>query len=550
MQVINQYCHPPFGALAAIVTAGLISLPLSAGAEPGLSEGGAMGKNAIRREKTMNTMLLVLKTDERVYIRNSFSTNLDLVVVVELARNNRQFNFRGTRLIPASADMTAAALQGGTVIHANGDDSTPWLINGMYIGGNHGCPAMQKVICPNHGKTTADIGREWRDAAGTPFYLIRIAATNELWFLSRNTGTGAVWKFNNTLSGATLTNQAQGTTLAIATSKPAQLYPACRIRSQAYLADDRPLPNDTPTSCSRLDLVEDYDIINPGSLLDDLRTHPGEERDFTAGHLDAVIANHIVYRFYPNGANVIHYTAKALQEFELSSMGFIQSACLTQGAYGMHEYYIPKTLPFTKNGARFDFRKPQDFTAPIPAQLNFTAAETNIESSANLPDRFIQFLGTLTNGKPARSVGYALGYSLIQGMSRTAERSRNTARAISIGKSRKSYPVAINSKMGPRIPANTTFECIAYRQYFNPADHARATCVYAHPEGDDWVVYADYHAAVDHDIVKLPAALAGKTITVIEKTPSLILHTDKAVPAEGVAISVTNSYGYLVFKAR
>jgi hypothetical protein len=62
------------------------------------------------------------------------------------------------------------------------------------------------------------------------------------------------------------------------------------------------------------------------------------------------------------------------------------------------------------------------------------------------------------------------------------------------------------------------------------------------------MLYIDYHKAVQKDIIKLPAYLIGKKITIVEKTPSLNLLTDKTVPAEGLAISVNEQYGYAVLR--
>ena len=118
-----------------------------------------------------------------------------------------------------------------------------------------------------------------------------------------------------------------------------------------------------------------------------------------AEHLDAVIRNHIVYRFHPNGANVIYYTAKALQQFRLGYMGFIQSAKLYTGQYDTHEYYIPKTRRFTQDDITYDFRSLQDYSFRLPSPLRFMPGNKNIEDAENLPDRFIQFLGRKKDGK-------------------------------------------------------------------------------------------------------------------------------------------------------
>jgi len=294
--------------------------------------------------------------------------------------------------------------------------------------------------------------------------------------------------------------------------------------------------------------VEEYDIINIGSVLADVISHPGQERDFAAGHLDAVLANRITYRFMPNCSNVIYYNARALQEFRLGYMGFIQSQQLAQGNYKTHEYYIPKTLPFTQDNINYDFSSIQDYSFRPPSPLAFNAKTANISYPENIPERFIQFLGNKKGDSIVREVGYALGYSLIHGITVPSVRAKNTSNAITLYVTRKSYPNAVNSLMGPIIPAGKDFYCVAYRQYFNPQAAGNATCLYWNKQEKDTVVYIDYHKSVDKDVIKLPAELAGKKLEVVEKTPSLTMHTQGAVPKKGIEVSVADGYGYIILK--
>ena len=74
--------------------------------------------------------------------------------------------------------------------------------------------------------------------------------------------------------------------------------------------------------------------------------------------------------------------------------------------------------------------------------------------------------------------------------------------------------------------------------------------MYWHEEDGDTVVYADYHKAVDRDVLKLPSALTGKAVTVVEKTASVALHTKGKIPADGVVVSVAGDYGYVVLKVK
>lgn len=496
--------------------------------------------------------LRVLKHGEQVFIRAHFSPTEDLVVRVGKGGVNYQFNYNSAYLVPVGAGMTVPELTAGRLIHGNGDDATPWNLNGTYIGANHGCSDARELTCENHGLTVADLGSEWTDAAGTKFCLLKIADANHLWVLAANAGAGDIWKFTTTVAGTSLQRPRDGATLSFSAAKMVQLTPACRISRQEYLVDGQtPLADDQAVTCASLDLVEDYDVISPASVVSDCLAHPGVARSFVGPDLAAVVSNHIIYRFLPNGANVIHHTAQARQDFNLGYMGFVQTAKLTTGTYyTTHDYYIPKTVPFTQNDVTWDFRARQNYNLTLPAPLIFSAANKNVADPADLPERFIQVLGRKQGEQSVPEVGFAVGYSLLQGMTVPAQRAANAAQALMLYTSSKTYPTAADSKLARPIKAGTEFTCVAYRQYFWPGAQPQATCFYWHPEGDETVVYADYHRRVDRDVLQLPAEFTGKALRVVEKTPSVTLHTARAVPAAGLEVSVDGDYGSLVVAVR
>ncbi len=499
---------------------------------------------------TPDRMLHVKKSGPAVVLRSRFAPGRDLALTMNLG-SNRQINFHQTFWMDAALELDRTEAKHGVLLHGCGDDSTPWNLNGTYIGANHGCSDTREVVQPGHGLTEADLGGAWRDSAGKEFFLIHVPSPDTLWFLSDNAGSNAIWKFNTKLAGPALTNAATGATLAFQECRMAQLRPACRIRRQDYLADGRtPLPENAWTDCAFLEIAEEYDIINPAAILSDVRAHPGQARDWTAPHMAAVISNRIVYRFYPGGATVVRHISRALQEFQIGYMGFVQSAKLYQGKFDTHEYYIPKTRPFTQDGIAYNFQALQDYSQKLASSLYFGDANGNLAAAGDLPGRFIQFLGTKTNGAPVRQFGYALGYSPVNGLTRLAERARHAASAINLYTSSKSYPHAVDKKMGEIIPAGTEFDCTAYRQYFDPTAFPNATCVYWHPDGDSVMLYADYHRAVERDVLRLPAELAGKRVEVVEQTPSLTLHTADSVPADGLAVSVSGAGGALTARLR
>ncbi len=542
-----RFAHTPGWAAGAVVALSMLG---SAGLCP---EGHAAmpQSNAVPRETPLAPLggewIEALKQGPDVLVRSGFSAAEDVVIKVGLGAANRQINFAQTRLVPAGAPLSEAAFQDGTLIHGCGDDATPWNLNGTYIGANHGCSDVCAPTCPRHGLAEADLGSAWRDEAGALFYLVKIADPDTLWLLSENKGRSAVWSFTPALSGKTLTRAEPARVLAVEKTARVQLTPACRIVRQDYLADGQtPVPEGRPITGRFLEIREEYDIISPASVLADIVKHPGEARDFTAPHLEGVVRNRIAYRFYPQGCAVVEHRSMALQDFNLGYMGFIQSARLNRGAFAWHDYYIPKTAPFVQDGRRYDFQAIQDYASNPPSPLRFSAALTNVTDPDNLPDRFIQLLGNAGADRPAWRVGYALGYVPTRGLARPAERARNTANALMLYTSAKSYPSAIDRKMGNPIRAGTEFACSAYRCYFDAAAQAPATACYRVPDGDGWIVFADYHGPVERARIRLPAALAGKPVRVIEKTDSVTLHSGGTAPAEGLQISVAGSYGYLV----
>ncbi len=509
---------------------------------------GALAKGEEPAMTDTDHVLHVKKSGPSLVLRSRFAPGRDLALTVGLG-SNRQINFQQAFWLDAGMALDLTEVRHGTLLHGCGDDSTPWNINGTYIGANHGCSDIREVAQPRHGLTDAALGGAWRDSAGNAFFLIHIPTPDTLWFLSDNAGSKTIWKFNTKLAGPILTNAASGATLAFQECRMAQLRPACRIRRQAYLLNGQiPLPENQWTAGAFLEIAEEYDIINPGSLLEDIRAHPGQARDWTAPHLEGVIANRIVYRFYPGGATVVRHVSRALQEFQMGYMGFVQSAKLHQGQFETHEYYIPKTRPFTLAGIAYDFQAIQDYSQKLPQSLHFGAAYGNLADTNDPPGRFIQLLGARAGGGTIRKFGYALGYSPVNGLTRRGERARHAETAINLYTTSKSYPHAVDRQFGLVVPAGTEFDCTAYRQYFDPAAFPGATCVYWHPDGGAIMLYIDYHRAAERDVLRLPDSLTGKRLEIIEKTPSLTLHTGGTVPADGLAVSVSEAGGSLAVR--
>ena len=492
--------------------------------------------------------LIVLKKGDTVYARSYFSPENDILIAINKG-TNRQISFYHSGLMPSAAAMDEESIWKLKAFHGCGDDVTPWGLNGTNIGANHGCSDGHEISAGKHGLSTSDIGTEWLDEAGGKFYVIKVMDQDKFWILSENEGKDGIWKFKGKVKGKSLKNSSNGRILKFEEVKMAQIIPACRINEQKYLVNGTiPLEDGKVTPCEFLDIVEKYDIIAPDSLLASIQKNPGKEADFTAGNLDSVLAVHTNYRLLPLGACTVEHKVRANRKFNMWHALFVMTAPLEKTDYDIREEYVPKTLPFEKGGVRYDFKSVQDVSANPKEALVFGSNQKNIEDVKNLPDRFIQFLVKTENGKPVRKIGFAIGYSLIEGLSRPELRAKTVSEPLMIYTSSKTYPCAIDQRIGI-VQAGAEFHCLVYRQYFNPSAHKNATNVYWHKEGDAYLLYADYHKAVDDDVIILPDYLSGKKITVVEKTPSLKLLTEDKIPANGLRLSVgKEAYGYIVLK--
>jgi hypothetical protein len=487
----------------------------------------------------------VFKDGDIVYIRSGFSFDQDVMIVMNKGSNG-QINFSHTTLIPSTKTENKTDSAIPIIIHQCGDDSAPWKINGTYLGANHGFAYGRNLEVKGYSFTNRDLGRIWLDSANNKFYIMKVLSSANVWLLSENSSGSAIWEFNASIVGDQLRNAVNGQACQIINNNQVQLRPFVRIKKVQYLCDgEKTLIDKEPTLCNFLIIHEESDIIDPVSLLNVIKANPGKVVNYTDDETASIISDNITYRLSPMGSCIIEYSSRANCDFILDYMGFIQSGPLNKNVFDSYIYYVPKSLPFEKNKIKYDFRKGQDFMPPITAPLFFNTNEGNIENPLNLPDRFIQIAGKKTNDGITSKVGYVIGYSPLIGVSKLGERAKNTGNSLLVYTSSKSYPHAIDNKLG-RITAGKEFHCVAYRQYFSPSVYPNTNGVYYHQEGDAFIVYIDYKEKIARDTIKLPDYLIGKKISVLESSGDLSL--PELVPDEGLILKIDDPYTYIVLK--
>ncbi len=487
----------------------------------------------------------VLKTGDEVYVRSSFSSRNDVVIQIGDGENG-QITFRKAGLVSVEKPMDLESCRGMFVFHATPDESAPWKVNGTYIGAGHGWSGgVLELTLPDHGVEEAQLGGLWKDAEGRSFYLLKIVDRERLWLIPENHGSAVRWNFETRFQSPFLDDL--GRSHDTAQIRRVQLHPSLRTTRKSYqMNGDTPLREGEVMQGSFLQVTDEHDIINPASVLEHVKAAPGGKLDLVGPQLAALISNQITYRFEPRGLCAVRQVSTVHQDLALETMGVVQTHPLVCREGDTLRMLIPGTRAFEVNGTSYDFATGADMTLPPPVPLLFGETQGNLASPGRLPHRFIQFLETTRVREPV--IGFAVGYSLLEGITMPEQRAANCQLAGFIHTSSKVYPVAIDSKMGP-LHAGTVIDATAYRQYFSPreaSDHA--TALYWHPSAGAWVLYADYHSAVVDEVIRLPETLVGATVDVLEATPSVTLHSGENVPPEGLRLSVNGEQGSLILK--
>lgn len=492
--------------------------------------------------------LRVLKSGDLVYLRSPFSPSSDLLLTTGFGAN-RQISFLQAHLVPRSAKMDPSQIAEGVLIHKTSDDSTPWHLNGTYIGGNHGCADAIAIHSPDHGLGLSDTGSGWMDGAGVCFHVLGVPDRCTVEVLSENRGEGAVWKFCTEVSGTRL-DRLSGSgpaALAVESQKRIQIVPSLRVLRQEFLADGAtPLRDGEPAECAFLDLAEEHELVNPGEVLGSLLRRPGAKPDYLAAGIGAVLRNRIVYRCRPDGSTMVETNSEALQEFEMGHMGFVQAAPLVQGEFDTHESLVPGTTPFEAGGMAFDFGSMHDFAQAMPAGVAFSARGGNLLDAEKPPHRFLQFLGKKEGGLVRREIGFALGYSPVAGITALGLRAGCVGTAGVVSQKKKTYPRAVDQKLCKKVPAGGTFHCVAYRQYFNPAAGSPNASCHWHRHGGGMLVFADFPEPVAGGCLALPPFFAGKRFRILERSQNVALAEGIGIPAGGLRFSSQGGPGFLV----
>ncbi len=473
--------------------------------------------------------ITVYRDGKTLLVQSAFTQTQDLVLRYYRIANEAAY------LVPKKSPIQDYAK--GALLHSGGDDYPASGVNGYgYLGGNHGSSSARKLEIPAHGMTAKDIGAKLADASGYAWYIVKIMDQDHVMIHPESRKPGFP-QFKHHKNEPLFRD---GKPVPFKSSVMTQMTPGSRVNSIEFLVNGSAfLPDKTVVSCGSVDMVLDVDAILPDAVVERIKNRPGQTPDFAAKDLPAIFNLHAVYSFQPAAACVVkaRYTVKhAIAGLTVHGLTFGWGN-LFQSAK-RQEFYIPKLKPLTIEGVAYDFAAIHRM--PEPWRINYTCTKSDCLNPEDPPDRFIRIVGN-----ERREYGIALGCSLFAGTTAKENKAADRPNPYFFWHTKKMYPLFAAF---PQVKPGASKEMILYRQYFDPNREPDATAFYCHKQGGSPVVYLDFHKPLQNKIVKLPRELAGKAISILERTPSLTLHTRETVPTGGLRLSVAGDHGYLVLK--
>ena len=490
---------------------------------------------------------LVERIGNSVYIRTPFDATYDLVQRIELVNgNNSTVNVQGARKILKTTRGAVAGWNAGTALAAQGDSSAPLNYNGTFIGANHGAAVVREVTAAAHGKAVQDVGSNWTDGAAITWTLIKIVDANKLWFMRDFNGAYPAWTVPSTTLTGNLTHASGATNTAgvtVGSSVLTQLWPSLRNQTYAVLLDGATeVTADGAYRCTFVDVVNAYDIVNPAAVLAYVRSQVGggTQPSFIHSSIAADVHRTLTYRYAENGNCTIIDGVRVLATLSWTGGYFpaTQAEPLTYTGKQLWQY-IPRVTPKVGGIKTWDFAAQEQIDGSME-QVNLTSA--NWTDANNPPDRMAQIVKTAG----VAEFGMMIGVSPARGLGAPAVRKTLLTDALFVSAIRKQYVKSVGTSAA--ITAGSYYETVGFRAYWSASANAQATTFVWFRDGKDIIAIADFHQNVSFSALKLPGQFVGKDVTVVDKSASLTVHGNGVLTADGVLVSVTSGYGYVVLK--
>ena len=389
------------------------------------------------------------------------------------------------------------------------DETPPITINGKWLGANHIFPFAVAVYNPDHGKDYCDIGSLWQDAESTKWTLTNVTE-DVVTFVSENIGESYTKYAFKTEIASKLTHISDAVNkddiICDGEMWKAALSPSIRITKCKVIAyaDGKVKTINRSTECDYAEIHEYYDIVNPVSMVEEIRKNRpegGYTSPFYGAMGETMVTVSRIYRIENDGTITCDFKIKKHMDVHiLRCLGVMHQEKLNTYGGGIFRY-IPKSLPYICEDGTFDFSKPYPL-APGPFPQNEYLTPEFWEDEKNPPDRIVDYFRN-TDGKDV--IGFSAGYlPVYDGVPEI--RTKQLISTVNLVRTRKAYPYFMHGDI-------TECHGVAYRKYFEISKDK--TSVYTIPYMDKTYIYVDLF---NDEEVTVPA---NSDITLYEKSDSI-----------------------------
>ncbi len=403
---------------------------------------------------TYGNMAITTKYDENTTLTQN------LIQKPESLDTNPIVDFRGASLNDINTGEKTALLSRDVP-----DETNPPIINEMALGANHASVGLN-VKATAHGKTYADIGSVWVDEKGVKFDLVRIYDEDNLLFLSfgekdlKRTSFSRATKVNGNLTYVSDgVNTAPIVVESYGGGNNSQLYPGINNVSHTYeiVKDGVRIPIDIKAigntySCDEFIITEEYDIVNPYNVAENLRANRPEggytENPLT-GLGDSIFHYKQTLTVKPDGTiftEADHQVMEDIGSVQLYIYQFYVKKDIFGGGVFRH---LPGTKEFTDNkGRTFDMSLPLEYT-PDKNHLNYDYP-TGVTMNKNqwvdeniVPSRILDYYRD-TDGNNV--MGYMTGYLPLYDGEPSVRKQKTSSSIYMYDEAMKAYPHFVTSK--------------------------------------------------------------------------------------------------------
>ncbi|MGS0705061.1 pyocin knob domain-containing protein [Acinetobacter sp. ANC 3781] len=422
---------------------------------------------------------------------------------------------------------------GGVTIATMSDDVAPLYIADAQISANHGYMGGSITLAA-HGKTVADIGSLWTDAAGRECIILDIPDANTI--VMTQTITNTSFSASNLVfthkSGATNTATINATSTA-----SVQVYPVLNKHKTSLSADGIPLDYKTQEVSYKQDFTvsESYGLLLKSDIVAYVIANKGKKITSYESITPFLQFNNS-YAFDSDGGCTITSDFVVLKATSFRDFMMLQSVKIAGSGL---TYYVPKSLPFSQDSISYDFTKGVDIALTQKPTVAIDFTPDKVDQTVNPVDRYIQ----------RSSVGgFSLGLLPALDAEPTRRKVLTTTKAGRVNTTLKIYHSLVDTTSISNLAVGDYFGGKGYRKYF-PAPDVSKISSYAVYDKDADYYFIDYKPSVSKvDIIDLPPRLQNREFTVHEKTNNVSV-ISKATTSQ-IYLNVVNSpnAGYIVLK--